>query len=100
MATHHHHDDPSTRRTQARLKRIAGQVDGVARMIDEGRYCIDVLTQISAVQAALGKVGEEVLERHLKTCVRDAMESGKESESERVVAELMALLSKSSSLLR
>lgn len=95
-------DEPEAphKRTMTRLKRIAGQVEGVMRMIEEDRYCIDVLTQIAAVQAALGKVGEEVLERHLQTCVVKAMESGNTDERDRVVAELMALLTRSSSLLR
>ncbi len=92
--------DPPKKRTVTRLKRIGGQVDGVLRMIEEDRYCIDILTQIAAAQAALGKVGEEVLERHMKTCVREAMESGDEGERNRVVAEIMTLLSRSSSLLR
>lgn len=93
-------EPPPTKRTMTRLKRIAGQVDGVMRMIDEDRYCIDVLTQIAAIQAALGKVGEAVLERHMQTCVAKAMESGDPEERDRVVAELMDLLSRSSSLLR
>jgi DNA-binding FrmR family transcriptional regulator len=93
-------DPPPHKRTMTRLKRIAGQVEGVMRMVEEERYCIDVLTQIAAVQAALGKVGEEVLERHLQTCVLKAMESGETAERERVVAELMKLLTQSSSLLR
>lgn len=93
-------EDPPKKRTITRLRRIGGQVDGVMRMVDEDRYCIEILTQISAVQAALAKVGEEVLERHMKTCVREAMESGDEGERERVVAEVMALVSRSSALLR
>lgn len=88
------------KRTLTRLRRIAGQVEGVARMVEEDRYCIDVLTQIAAVQAALGKVGEEVLKRHFETCVVDAVESGDEEERQRIVAELMELLTRSSSLLR
>ena len=88
------------KRTLTRLKRIAGQVEGLMRMIEEDRYCIDVLTQVSAVQAALGKVGEEVLERHLQTCVAHAMASGDPAERDRVVSELIALLNRSSSLLR
>lgn len=92
--------DPPKKRTMTRLKRISGQVDGLMRMVDEDRYCIDVLTQISAVQAALAKVGGEVLERHMKTCVRTAMESGDEGERARVVSEIMTVLSRSSALLR
>jgi len=93
-------DATPKKRTLTRLKRIAGQVEGLMRMIEDDRYCIDVLTQISAAQAALGKVGEEVLERHLQTCVAHAMTSGDPADRDRVVAELMELLTRSSSLLR
>ena len=89
-----------TERLRNRLHRVEGQVRGIERMVEEERYCIDVLTQIAAVQAALGKVGEEVLKRHFETCVVEAVESGDEQERERIVAELMQLLTKSSSLLR
>jgi len=53
----------------ARLKRIEGQVRGIERMVDEERYCIDILTQISAIQAALDKVGLRLLEQHAAHCV-------------------------------
>ena len=53
----------------ARLKRIEGQVRGIERMVDEERYCIDILTQISAIQAALDKVGLRLLEQHAADCV-------------------------------
>lgn len=70
-------------------------------MIEEDRYCVDVLTQISAVQAALAKVGEEVLEGHLQTCVTQAIESGDAGDRDRVIGgELMQVISRSSSLLR
>ena len=91
---------PKHKRTITRLKRIAGQVEGLMRMIEEDRYCVDVLTQISAVQAALAKVGEEVLEAHLQTCVAQAMESGDAGERDRVIGELMQVISRSSALLR
>ena len=55
-----------------RLRRIEGQVGGVARMIDEDRYCIDVLTQISAIQAALDKVALGLLDEHAQHCVMDS----------------------------
>lgn len=92
--------EPKHKRTITRLKRIAGQVEGLMRMIEEDRYCVDVLTQISAVQAALAKVGEEVLEAHLQTCVTEAIESGDAGERDRVIAELLQVISRSSSLLR
>jgi len=77
-----------------RLRRIAGQVDGVRRMIDEGKYCVDVLTQISAVTGALRKVGELVLEQHLHTCVRDAMRSDNDADRDEKVAEIVKLFQK------
>lgn len=61
---------------QRRLKRIEGQVRGIARMIDEDTYCIDVLTQVSAVTKALQAVALGLLDDHLGHCVRDAVEAG------------------------
>lgn len=60
----------------ARLKRIEGQVRGLQRMVQEDRYCVDVLTQIDAVRAALHKVEEQVLQDHVSHCVADAFASG------------------------
>ena len=60
-----------------RLARIEGQVRGIARMIEEDRYCVDVLTQVSAAQAALDGLALTLLEAHLKGCVQDAVRSGK-----------------------
>ncbi len=59
-----------------RLGRIEGQIKGISRMIDEEKYCVDVLTQISAVRAALDKVALVVLEDHVQGCVRDGLNSG------------------------
>jgi DNA-binding FrmR family transcriptional regulator len=59
-----------------RLRRIEGQVRGIARMIDEDKYCIDVLTQISAVNSALQSVALALLEEHLNHCVRHAVAEG------------------------
>jgi DNA-binding FrmR family transcriptional regulator len=72
-----------------RLNRIEGQVRGLARMLDEDRYCIDVVTQISAVRAALRKVEEEILRDHVGHCVKHAIASGNKSEQRKKVAELM-----------
>jgi CsoR family transcriptional regulator, copper-sensing transcriptional repressor len=87
-------------RSLTRLKKIAGQVEGVGRMLEEDRYCIDVLIQLAAVRAGLGKVAEEILENHLHTCVVRAISSGDPSERERVVKELMDVLRRSSAVLR
>jgi len=75
-----------------RLNRIAGQVGGVARMVDEGRYCIDVLTQIQAVRAALARVESEMLREHLGHCIEGAIVSGNANEQRKKAAELVALL--------
>jgi CsoR family transcriptional regulator, copper-sensing transcriptional repressor len=72
-----------------RLNRIEGQVRGLARMLEEDRYCIDIVTQISAVRAALRKVEEEVLRDHVGHCVEHAIASGNKSEQRKKVAELM-----------
>lgn len=75
-----------------RLNRIAGQVDGLRRMIDDDRYCIDVITQIAAVRAALGRVEDEVLKDHVEHCVSGAMASGSKSDQRNKIAELMAVI--------
>ena len=78
-----------------RLQRIEGQVRGLARMVDEDRYCIDIVTQISAVRAALRGVEDEVLRDHVGHCVEHAISSGNKSEQRRKVAELMDVLGRS-----
>ncbi|MGA0531204.1 metal-sensitive transcriptional regulator [Hansschlegelia sp. KR7-227] len=75
-----------------RLNRIEGQVRGIARMLDEDRYCIDVVTQISAVRAALKRVEEEILKDHVGHCVENAIQSGDKDEQRRKVAELVDVL--------
>ena len=77
-----------------RLRRIEGQIRGLARMVEEDRYCIDVVTQISAVDAALRGVEEEILRDHVANCVENAIASGNKAEQRRKVAELMDVLSR------
>jgi len=72
-----------------RLNRIEGQVRGLSRMVDEDRYCIDVITQIGAVRAALSRVEEELLRDHVGHCVEHAIASGDKADQRRKVAELM-----------
>ena len=72
---------------QSRLKRIEGQVRGVEKMVDEDRYCIDVLTQISAIQAALDKVALGLLDDHARHCMHHGAEEGKGDE---MATEMMA----------
>ena len=74
-----------------RLRRAEGQVAAVARMIEDGAYCVDVLTQLRAATAALDKVGAAVLENHLRTCVADAFTAGGPADRDAKVDELMAV---------
>jgi CsoR family transcriptional regulator, copper-sensing transcriptional repressor len=76
-----------------RLNRIEGQVRGVARMIADDRYCIDVLHQIEAVKAALKKVQDEILRDHIGTCFEHAITSGDAKDQRRKVVELVQVLS-------
>jgi CsoR family transcriptional regulator, copper-sensing transcriptional repressor len=78
-----------------RLNRIEGQVRGLARMVEQDRYCIDVVTQISAVRAALRKVEEELLRAHVAHCVEHAIASGDKAEQRAKVAELMDAVARS-----
>ncbi|HEY0566841.1 MAG TPA: metal-sensitive transcriptional regulator [Xanthobacteraceae bacterium] len=77
-----------------RLSRIEGQVRGLSRMVEEDRYCIDVVTQIAAVRAALKRVGEELIRDHVAHCVEDAIASGNKAEQRKKIAELIAALSR------
>jgi DNA-binding FrmR family transcriptional regulator len=72
---------------QTRLRRIEGQVRGIERMVEEDRYCIDVLTQISAIQAALDKVALGLLDGHVRHCVHEGIQEGR---SEEMSTEVMA----------
>ena len=82
--------------TLKRLGRIEGQVRGLARMVEEDRYCIDIVTQIAAVRAALKRVEEEVLREHIAHCIEHAIVSGDATEQRRKVAELLDVLSRTS----
>ena len=72
-----------------RLKRIEGQVGGLLRMVEDDRYCVDVLTQINAVRSALHKVEEQILRDHVSHCVADAFASGNPIEQRHKVEELV-----------
>ena len=78
-----------------RLNRIEGQVRGLARMVEEGRYCIDILTQLSAARAALRRVEQEVLRDHIGHCVREAMQSKDARTQDRTIQELIDVLARS-----
>lgn len=78
-----------------RLSRIEGQVRGLARMIEEDRYCIDVITQVAAVRAALRRVEEQVLKDHVAHCVEHAIHSGDAAEQRKKIEELIDVLKRS-----
>jgi DNA-binding FrmR family transcriptional regulator len=73
-----------------RLHRIEGQVRGIERMVDEDRYCIDILTQVGAVRTALESLGLQVLEDHVNHCVHDALTAGDDQVANEKSAELLA----------
>jgi CsoR family transcriptional regulator, copper-sensing transcriptional repressor len=75
-----------------RLGRIEGQVRGLARMVEDDRYCIDIVTQVSAVRAALRRLEEEVLRDHVAHCVEHAITAGNKADQRQKVAELMDVI--------
>jgi CsoR family transcriptional regulator, copper-sensing transcriptional repressor len=77
-----------------RLSRIEGQVRGLARMVEEDRYCIDIVTQVSAVRAALRRLEEEILRDHVAHCVEHAIASGNKADQRRKIEELMEVVSR------
>ena len=87
-------DEKQKKSQLARLSRIEGQVRGVARMVAEDRYCIDVINQVRAVRAALDKVEQEILHDHLQHCVAHAFHGGSAKERQTKIDELMEVLDK------
>ena len=77
---------------QKRFNRIEGQVRGLAKMVGEDRYCIDIVTQISAVRAALRRAEEEILKDHVAHCVEHAIASGNKTDQRAKMAELMDVI--------
>jgi CsoR family transcriptional regulator, copper-sensing transcriptional repressor len=77
---------------QKRFHRIEGQVRGLSRMVEEDRYCIDIVTQISAVRAALRRAEEEILKDHVAHCVEHAIASGNKADQRNKIAELMDVI--------
>lgn len=83
--------DEETQKIVNRLKSIEGHVRGVAKMVEDDAYCIDIVNQISAIQSALHKVNSRVLDRHLHTCVTTAIRGNDPDERERVINEIMGV---------
>jgi len=74
------------------LRRIEGQIRGIQGMVDDGKYCVDILTQIGAVKGALTRVEDKILEKHLKSCVEGAVKGGKKAEKDQKLAEIFKLI--------
>ena len=84
-------DEETTKAVNQRLVSAAGHINGIARMVDEDQYCIDVIKQIQAVQAALSKVSTLILDSHLRTCVTTAVRGDDPEERERVLEEVSSV---------
>ena len=88
--------DPEIKRSVlTRLRRIEGQVRGLQKMVEEERYCADVLTQVTSVQEALRGVGRAMLHNHLRHCATQAIRSGDETQAEAMYDEIMELVYRS-----
>jgi len=84
-------DDEHRAAVLKRLRSIAGHVNGIERMVGEDAYCIDVIKQVQAVQAALNKVNDLILEQHLNSCVIEAVRGDNKKERERVLEEIVGV---------
>lgn len=84
--------NPDHRDNLVALRRIEGQVRGVQGMIENRKYCVDILTQIHAIRGALSRVEEKILEKHFQNCVADALTGTSEEEMQQKMAEIIKLL--------
>ena len=80
--------------TTTRLKKIEGQVRGIIKMIEDSRYCIDILSQTRAIVSGIRKVEDIIMYQHLQTCVAESMKSSNREDKDRKISEIMELLSK------
>jgi len=87
-------NEETKRKAMARLNRIEGQVQGVQRMVQEEKYCVDILLQISAIQGALDQVRKILLGRHIESCVAEAMASGRPGDRQKKIEELLEVFSR------
>ena len=83
---------PSHTQQLPRLHRVLGQIQGIERMISDGRYCLDILTQLKAAASALSAIEAEILKTHLSGCVRQAFDGKNESKSEEKIQEIIKLI--------
>lgn len=88
------HNTSQTRSVVSRLRRIEGQVRGVSGMVEEGRYCMDILTQVQAIKAALKKVEDELLKNHAAHCVEEAIREGDAENQRQKFSELVDMFGK------
>lgn len=86
--------DDVRKKVLARLSRVSGQVAGIQRMVEEDRYCVEILHQVAAAEAALDRVGHAVLASHVDTCVSSALESGRPAERKKKMQELLDVFSR------
>ena len=87
-------DVPTKGKVLGRLRRIEGQVQGIQRMVEEDKYCVDILLQLTAVQGAVEQVQKLLLGRHLETCVADAVRSGSSRDRQKKLDELLEVFSR------
>lgn len=84
---------PDHANQKSRLNRIRGQIDGIERMLDERRYCVDIVQQIKAARSALSGLESAIIETHLRSCVKNALNSNNAFESEEKIQEIMKIIS-------
>ena len=87
-------DEEAKQKALARLSRIEGQVQGVQRMVEEGKYCVDILLQLSAIQGAVEQVRKILLGRHIESCVTEAMASGRAEDRQKKIEELLEVFAR------
>lgn len=86
--------EPDKKKLLARLRRAEGQLKAVGRMIEDDTACVDTIVQISAIQGALGKIGELILAEHIESCVSDAFTHGDEDQRQTAIDDLMSVFSR------
>jgi CsoR family transcriptional regulator, copper-sensing transcriptional repressor len=87
-------DDETRGKALGRLRRIEGQVQGIQRMVEEDKYCVDILLQLTAVQGAVEQVQRLLLGRHIESCVADAVRSGSPRDRQKKMDELLEVFSR------
>lgn len=87
-------DDATRKKVVARARRITGQLQGVARMVEQDRYCVDILLQLASARAAVAQASKLVLRAHVESCVRDALATGQPRERRQKLDELLEVFSR------